>query len=178
MKMIPVLAASMLAVAGCTMTAPGTQRAPDQVVSLPGAVPMAYAPAATPYAVSPTAAYAAPVQQVYTPVGGQQVVISGDLQTTRVATGSNTAPRHDLVVRVNGQPAVAGTLVTYGTTTLEGRAGAMPVSTTCMSRELAPGDRQFDCRVTLNGQPASILSFRATPTGPQQPVAPVMALAG
>ena len=54
----------------------------------------------------------------------------------------------------------------------------MPVSTTCISRELGHADRQFDCRVTVNGQPTSILSFRATPSGPQQPVAPMMGLAG
>ncbi|CAH0173215.1 hypothetical protein [Roseomonas sp. CECT 9278] len=174
MKMIPVLAASLLAMAGCTQTAPGTQSAPGQAVGVPTTVPMAYAPGTV--ATVPGLPHAAvPVQPGYV-MGAPQVVISGDLQTSRVPTGTNTAPKHDLVVRVNGQPVIAGTLATYGTTTLEGQAGATPVSTTCMSRELAPADRQFDCRVSLNGQPASILSFRATPVGPQQPVAPMMTL--
>jgi hypothetical protein len=166
MKMFPVLAASLL-VAACAQTAPGTQSAPGQTVGVPGVVPMAYVPGSG----------AVPGQAAYV-TGAQQVVISGDLQTSRVPTITNTAPKHDLVVRVNGQPAVSGTLATYGTTTLEGQAGNLPVSTTCLSRELAPADRQFDCRVSLNGQPASILSFRATPAGPQQPMAPAMTLTG
>lgn len=168
MKLLPVLAVPMLALAACAQTAPGTQSAAGQVVGVPATVQMAYVPGSAPgtYAAVP-AGYV---------TGAQQVVISGDLQTTRVPTVTNTAPKHDLVVRVNGQPAVSGTLATYGTTTLEGRAGAVPVSTTCLSRELGPADRQFDCRVSLNGQPASILSFRATPVGPQTPVAPVMSL--
>lgn len=112
----------------------------------------------------------APDQAVRLAGTGQTVLLSGEMVTTRRPVESRTEPRHDLVVRVNGQPAIQGTLVTYGTTTLTGAAGAMPASATCQSREIGHADRQFDCLVTLNGQPAARMAFRATPSGPQPPV--------
>ena len=133
---------SLLMAAGCAMTAPGTSRAPDQVVMVPGPVPGTV----------------------------QQVVLSGEMLTSRVPVGANTEPRHDLYIRVNGQPAVQGTLVTYGDTTLQGYVGTVPVAAACRSREIGHADRQFDCVITLNGQRAATMSFRATPTGPQPPV--------
>ena len=133
---------SLMAAAGCAMTAPGTSRAPDQVVVVPGAVPGT----------------------------AQQVVLSGEMLTNRIPVGAHSEPRHDLYIRVNGQPAVQGTLVTYGDTTLQGYSGTMPVSTACRSREIGHADRQFDCVVTLNGRQATTMSFRATPIGPQPPV--------
>lgn len=133
---------SLLALAACAQTAAGVSQAPEQAVIVPGAVPGA----------------------------SRQVLVSGEMQTTRLAMGATTVPRHDLVVRVNGQPAVAGSLVTYGATTLEGSSGTMPVNAVCQSRELARADRQFDCVVTLNHQQSVPMSFRATPAGPQSPV--------
>ena len=134
---------SLLAASGCAMTAPGVSRAPDQAVIVPGAIPGTT----------------------------QQVVLSGEMQTSRIPVGANTEPRHDLFVRVNGQPAVQGTLVTYGATTLQGQAGLMPVVAACQSREIGHADRQFDCVITLGGQQAVPMAFRATPSGPQPPVA-------
>jgi hypothetical protein len=133
---------SLLAATGCGMTAPGTSRAPDQVVVVPSAYPGAT----------------------------QQVVLSGEMLTNRVPISGHSEPRHDLYIRVNGQPAVQGTLVTYGDTTLQGYAGTMPVSSACRSREIGHADRQFDCVITLNGRQATTMSFRATPIGPQPPV--------
>ena len=112
----------------------------------------------------------APDQTMVVPVTGQQLVLSGEMTTTRIPVGTSTEPRHDLMIRMNGQPAVQGTLVTYGATTLQGRAGVMPVTATCQSREIGHADRQFDCLITVNGQQATPMSFRATPTGPQPPV--------
>ena len=112
----------------------------------------------------------APDQTMVVPLTGQQLVLSAEMTTTRTPVGTSTEPRHDLTVRVNGQPAVQGTLVTYGATTLQGRAGAMPVTAACQSREIGHADRQFDCVITVNGQQSTPMSFRATPTGPQPPV--------
>lgn len=109
-------------------------------------------------------------QTVISPTTGQQLVLSGEMTTSRIPTGSNTAPRHDLVVRVNGQPAVQGTLVTYGATTLQGAVGSMPVAAACQSYEIAKADRQFNCAITLSGRHVANMAFRATPTGPQPPV--------
>jgi len=109
--------------------------------------------------------------QVVTVAGtGQQVVLSGEMTTSRITVGNNTEPRHDLVVRVNGQPAVSGTLVTYGATRLDGRAGVMPVEANCQSTEIGHADRQFNCIVSLNGQAAGTMAFRASPVGPLPPV--------
>ncbi|MBW6398673.1 hypothetical protein KPL78_12490 [Roseomonas sp. HJA6] len=108
---------------------------------------------------------------VVMPMTGQQVVLSGEMTTSRIPVGgSSTEPRHDLVIRANGQTAISGNLVTYGVTTLEGYAGTMPLAAACRSRELARADRQFDCGISLNGQPVGTMSFRATPTGPMPPV--------
>lgn len=114
----------------------------------------------------------APDQVVAIPATGQQLIVSGEMQTSRIPVGANTEPRHDLTVRVNGQPAIQGTLVTYGATTLQGQAGMMPVTAACQSREVGHADRQFDCIITVNGAPVS-MSFRATPSGPQPPVGAV-----
>ncbi len=132
---------SLMAAAGCAMTAPGISRAPDQALVVPAT--------------------------------GQQLVLSGEMTTTRTPVGTHTEPRHDLTIRVNGQPAVQGTLVTYGATTLQGRAGAMPVTAACQSREIGHADRQFDCLITVNGQQSTPMAFRATPSGPQPPVSGV-----
>lgn len=114
----------------------------------------------------------APDVAVVAPMTGQRIVLSGAMTTHRIPVGGvSTEPRHDLVIEANGQRAIAGTLVTYGTTTLEGYAGSMPLAATCRSHELAHADRQFDCGLTLNGRPAGTMSFRATPTGPMAPVA-------
>ncbi|MBR0650480.1 hypothetical protein GXW78_12465 [Roseomonas terrae] len=142
MRRIALAGVAMLAVAACTQTAPGVSRAAEQTVVVPGAIPGT----------------------------SQQAVVSGEMNTLRVPVQGNTAPRHDLYIRVNGQPAVQGTLVTYGATTLQGYAGTMPVTAVCQSRELAKADRQFDCNITLNNRQTVPMSFRATPTGPQQPV--------
>lgn len=107
-------------------------------------------------------------QVVVVPGTGQQVVVSGEMQTSRIPVGTNTEPRHDLYVRVNGQPAVQGTLVTYGATTLQGSAGVWPVTAACQSREIGHADRQFDCVITVNGQPVP-MAFRASPVGPLPP---------
>lgn len=112
----------------------------------------------------------APDRTVVLPMTGQQLVVSGEMTTTRIPVGANTEPRHDLTIRVNGQPAIQGTLVTYGATTLQGSAGLMPVTAACQSREIGHADRQFDCLVTLNGQQTTPMAFRATPFGPQPPV--------
>ncbi len=112
----------------------------------------------------------APDQVVVAPVTGQQVVLSGEMVTSRIPVGSGTEPRHDLSVRVNGQPAIQGTLVTYGATALQGHAGSMPVAANCQSREVGHADRQFDCVVTLNGQAAGSMAFRASPAGPLPPL--------
>jgi hypothetical protein len=133
---------SLFAAAGCAMTAPGVSRAPDQTVLIPGAIPGTT----------------------------QQVVVSGEMQTTRVPVGTSTEPRHDLFIRVNGQPAVQGTLVTYGATTLRGQAGLVPVAAACQSREIGHADRQFDCLITVGAQAALPMSFRASPAGPLPPV--------
>jgi hypothetical protein len=142
MRRSAVACLSLLVVAACAQTAPGVSQAPEQAVTVPGPVPGA----------------------------SRQVMVSGEMQTTRLPAGATTVPRHDLIVRVNGQPAVAGSLVTYGATTLEGSSGTMPVNAVCQSRELGRADRQFDCLVTLNHQQSVPMSFRATPTGPQPPV--------
>ncbi len=106
------------------------------------------------------------------PTTGQRVVLSGEMTTSRVTVGgATTEPRHDLVIRANGQTAISGNLVTYGTTTLEGWAGSMPLAAACQSHEIAKADRQFNCALMLNGRPAGTMSFRATPTGPMAPMA-------
>ena len=115
----------------------------------------------------------APDETLVLPATGQQLMLSGEMTTTRIPVGTNTEPRHDLTIRVNGQPAIQGTLVTYGATTLQGRAGSMPVTAACQSREIGHADRQFDCLITVNGQQATPMAFRATPTGPQPPVGSV-----
>ncbi|BDG73158.1 hypothetical protein [Roseomonas fluvialis] len=155
MKTLPLLSLSLsvLALVGCAQTAPGTSRAGDQTVL-----------ATTPMAYGTGAAYGGAVTQ--------PLVVSGEMETSRVPVAGNTVPRHDLVVRVNGQPAITGSLVTYGNTLLEGRYGATEVVANCSSRELGRADRQFDCRISLNAQPATVLSFRATPFGPAAPLPP------
>ncbi len=132
----------LIALTGCgvgVITAPGTSRAPEQVVRVSG-VP-------------------------------QPVRLGGEVETTRQFVGLGTVPRHDLSLRVNGVQAIRGTLDTYGTTNLAGRAGELATAATCVSRELAKADRQFDCAVQVNGQSTTTLSFRASPSGPQQVVA-------
>lgn len=128
--------------------------------------------AATGCAMTAPGVSQAPNQAVVLPTG-QQLVLSGEMTTTRIPVGTSTEPRHDLTIRVNGQPAIQGTLVTYGATTLQGRAGLMPVVAACQSREIGHADRQFDCLITVNGQQAAPMAFRATPTGPQPPVSGV-----
>lgn len=112
----------------------------------------------------------APDQAVISPTTGQQLMLSGEMTTSRIPVGSSTQPRHDLLVRVNGQPAVQGTLVTYGATTLQGAVGSMPVAAICQSYELAKADRQFNCAIHLGGRHVANMAFRATPTGPQPPI--------
>ncbi len=83
------------------------------------------------------------------PATGQQVVLSGAMTTTRIPVGTNTEPRHDLTIRVNRQPAIQGTLVTYGATTLQGRAGLMPVVAACQSQEIGHADNAVQRRPDL-----------------------------
>ncbi len=88
-------------------------------------------------------------------------LIGGHMQTTRIAAGVASTPRHEVVITINGNPAMRAEMPRDRPVELNGRAEGSAIAAMCAPRMLARATVEVTCLVLVDNERAASLVFTA-----------------
>lgn len=88
-------------------------------------------------------------------------LIGGHMETTRIPAGVATTPRHEVVITVNGNPAMRAEMPRDRPVELSGRAEGSAIAAMCAPRMLARATVEVTCLVLVDNERAASLVFTA-----------------
>jgi hypothetical protein len=88
-------------------------------------------------------------------------LIGGHMETTRVQAGIASTPRHEVVITVNGNPAMRAEMPRDRPVELNGRAEGSALAAMCAPRMLARATVEVTCLVLVDNERAASLVFTA-----------------
>lgn len=101
-------------------------------------------------------------EQVWRPSAAKGAwLIGGHMDTRRVPAGFDTVPRHEVVITINGNPAMRSEMPRDRPVQLSGRAEGSAISAMCAPRMLARATVEVTCLVLVDNERAASLVFTA-----------------
>jgi len=88
-------------------------------------------------------------------------LIGGHMETQRIPAGIASAPRHEVVITVNGNPAMRAEMPRDRPVELNGRAEGSALAAMCAPRMLARATVEVTCLVLVDNERAASLVFTA-----------------
>ncbi|BDG71078.1 hypothetical protein [Roseomonas fluvialis] len=100
--------------------------------------------------------------QVWRPTAAKGAwLIAGHMDTQRVPAGIATTPRHEVVITVNGTPAMRAEMPRDRPVELSGSAEGSALAAMCAPRMLARATVEVTCLVLVDNERAASLVFTA-----------------